>query len=142
MREMQQIDDVESSTKTWVLPVIILHKKNGFIGLSIDYCRVNDITKRSSWSFPWIDYTTDILINDSKFRICKAVTAKFKCIVVTVKKLCSLQDKKFGSWRSCHFDFVMHLQSLSALLSMSSMLGWYHLGAHIWRTFDKYLKKY
>ena len=53
--EMKSADAIRPSRSPWSFPVVIANKKDGTKRFCVDYRKLNDITKKSSWPLPRID---------------------------------------------------------------------------------------
>ncbi|GFT19527.1 retrovirus-related Pol polyprotein from transposon opus [Nephila pilipes] len=61
LKDMQAKGVIEPSTSPWASPIILVRKKDGSTRFCVDYRRLNDITKKDSYSLPRIDDTLDTL---------------------------------------------------------------------------------
>ncbi|GFW22938.1 retrovirus-related Pol polyprotein from transposon 17.6 [Trichonephila clavipes] len=61
LREMQENDIIEPSSSPWASPIVLVSKKDGSTRFSVDYRKLNDVTKKDSYPLPRIDDTLDTL---------------------------------------------------------------------------------
>jgi hypothetical protein len=58
---------IEESSSPWSAPVVLVTKKDGSIRFCVDYCRLNDVTKKDSFHWPRIDDTLSTLSGSKWF---------------------------------------------------------------------------
>ncbi|GFX38330.1 retrovirus-related Pol polyprotein from transposon 17.6 [Trichonephila clavipes] len=58
---------IEPSSSPWASPIVLVRKKDGSTRFCVDYCRLNDGTKKDSNHLPRIDDTLDILAGNTWF---------------------------------------------------------------------------
>ena len=54
---------IRPSNSPWASPVVLVAKKDGTSRLSVDYCRLNSVTKMDTFPLPRIDDSLDLLAN-------------------------------------------------------------------------------
>jgi hypothetical protein len=55
--KMQRHGDIEESESPWSSPVVLVRKKNGELGLCVDYRKLNDVTKKDCSPLPQFNDT-------------------------------------------------------------------------------------
>uniref|UniRef100_A0A146L9X3 Transposon Ty3-I Gag-Pol polyprotein n=1 Tax=Lygus hesperus TaxID=30085 RepID=A0A146L9X3_LYGHE len=53
--EMEQHGIIEPTKSLWASPIVLVKKKDGSTRFYIDYCQLNDITKKDSHPLPKVD---------------------------------------------------------------------------------------
>ena len=61
LAELKAAGIIEESILAWVVPVVIVIKKNEEIRVCVEYRKLNSITKKDSFPIPRIDDTLDKL---------------------------------------------------------------------------------
>ncbi|GFY00943.1 retrovirus-related Pol polyprotein from transposon 412 [Trichonephila clavipes] len=64
---MQNNDAIEPSSSPWATPIVLVRKKDGSTRSCVDYRRLNDVTKKNSYTLPRIDDTLDTLAGNTWF---------------------------------------------------------------------------
>ncbi|GFU29205.1 retrovirus-related Pol polyprotein from transposon 412 [Trichonephila clavipes] len=67
IRDMKNNDVIEPSSSPWASPIVLVRKKDGSTRFCVDYRRLNDATKKDSYSLPRIDDTLDTLAGNTWF---------------------------------------------------------------------------
>ncbi|CAB0009440.1 unnamed protein product, partial [Nesidiocoris tenuis] len=61
MQEMIEQDVIEPSKSPWASPVVLIPKKDGTIRFCVDYRKVNQVTKKDSYTLPCVQELLDTL---------------------------------------------------------------------------------
>ncbi|BES90780.1 multicellular organismal development [Nesidiocoris tenuis] len=61
MQEMIEQDVIEPSKSPWASPVVLIPKKDGSIRFCVDYRKVNQVTKKDSYTLPCVQELLDTL---------------------------------------------------------------------------------
>ena len=67
IQEMQQQGVVEPSSSPWLSPVVLVKKKDGTIRFCVDYCKLNEVTRKDSYPLPRSDDTIEALAGSEWF---------------------------------------------------------------------------
>ncbi|GFS75321.1 retrovirus-related Pol polyprotein from transposon 17.6 [Trichonephila clavipes] len=67
IKDMKDNDVIEPSSSPWASPIVLVRKKDGSTRFCVDYCRLNDVTKKDSHPLPRIDDTLDTLAGNTWF---------------------------------------------------------------------------
>ena len=55
MKDMLQNGVVRPSTSPWASPIVLVKKKDGSTRFCVDYCKLNDVTRKDPYSLPRIE---------------------------------------------------------------------------------------
>ena len=66
MKDMLQNGVVRPSTSPWASPIVLVKKKDGSTRFCMDYCKLNDVTRKDLYSLPRIE-TLDALTGAKLF---------------------------------------------------------------------------
>ena len=61
VKDMLQQGIIEHSSGSWSSPIVLAKKQDGSLRFCVDFCRVNDVTKKDVHPIPRIDKTLDTL---------------------------------------------------------------------------------
>ena len=64
---MLQNGVVRPPTSPWASPIVLVKKKDGSTPFCVDYCKLNDVTRKDPYSLPRIDETLDALTGAKLF---------------------------------------------------------------------------
>ena len=67
VEEMHAQGIIEPSASPWASPVVLVKKKDGGTRFSVDYRKLNELTKKDSYPLPRVDTTLDALSGSSWF---------------------------------------------------------------------------
>ena len=67
IKEMHEQGVIEPSISPWCAPIVLVKKKDGTQRFCVDYRKLNEITKKDSFSLPRIDTTLDALAGSRWF---------------------------------------------------------------------------
>ncbi|GFT04898.1 retrovirus-related Pol polyprotein from transposon 17.6 [Trichonephila clavipes] len=69
IKDMKDNVVIEPLLSPWASPIVLVRKKDGSTRFCVDYRRLNDVTKKDSYSLPRIDDTLDTLVGNTWFSI-------------------------------------------------------------------------
>ena len=61
LNEMLKNDVIQPSNSPWSSPIILVHKKDGWVRFCVDYRRVNAVTRKDAYPLPRVDDLLDTL---------------------------------------------------------------------------------
>ena len=67
LQNMLDRNIISKSHSPWSSPIILVQKKDGSLRFCVDYCKVNEVTRKDAYSLPRIDETLDTLSGSSWF---------------------------------------------------------------------------
>ncbi|GFX85445.1 retrovirus-related Pol polyprotein from transposon 297 [Trichonephila clavipes] len=94
---MKNNDVIKLSSSPWASPIILVKKKDGSTRFCVDYCQLNDVTKKDRYSLPRIDDNLHTLAGNTWFStldlnsgLCNA-PARFERLMEAVLKRLSYE---------------------------------------------------
>ena len=69
----QHVDDmlqhgvIQPPTSPWTGPIVLVKKKDGITHFCMDYCKLNNMTRKDTYPLPHIDETVDALAGAKVF---------------------------------------------------------------------------
>ena len=67
MKDMLQNGIVRPSSSPWASPIVLVNKKGGSTSFGVNYCKLNDVTRKDPYSLPQIDKTLNALTGAKLF---------------------------------------------------------------------------
>ena len=67
VKDMLQNGIVRPSSSPWASPIVLVNKKGGSTSFCVNYCKLNDVTRKDPYSLPQIDKTLDALTGAKLF---------------------------------------------------------------------------
>ena len=61
LKQMQEKDVIQQSSSPWASPIVLVKKKDGTTRFCMDYCKLNNVTRKDAYPLPRIDSTLDTL---------------------------------------------------------------------------------
>ena len=78
LKKMQEKDVIQQSNSPWASPIVLVKKKDGSTRFCVDYCQLNEVTRKDAYPLPQIDWTHLQDHNGSVPLILLVVTGKLK----------------------------------------------------------------
>ena len=69
LKDMMKKEVISPSKNPWASPVVLVTKKDGSTRFSIDYRKVNEVTRKDAYPIPRVDDTLDTLAGSIWFSI-------------------------------------------------------------------------
>ena len=63
LKEMHEKDVIQPSCSPWASPIVLVRKKDGLVRFSVDYRKVNSVTRKDAYPLPRVDDTLETLVD-------------------------------------------------------------------------------
>ena len=105
LTEMQQQRIIEPSQSPWASPVVLVRKKDGLIRFCIDYRKVNQVTRRDSYTLPRVDDILDSLLGAQWFTTLDLASGYWQVMVDPKDKEKTAFTTNHGLFQFCVVPF-------------------------------------
>lgn len=61
VKQMQESGIIQPSCIPWAAPVVLVRKKDGGLKFCVDYCKLNDVTRKDAYPLPRFSDALDSL---------------------------------------------------------------------------------
>ncbi len=111
---------IEPCQSSWASPVVLVTKKDGSTRFCVDYCKVNEITRKDAYPLPPRDDTLDALRGSQYFSTLDLYSGYWQ-VKIDLKDIDKTAFIMCQVSRSCPLAYAIHRQLLSDSWSLCAL---------------------